>query len=137
MPFQAKNGWNLGLTGRIAAAVADVRLDDVLTESTGRLSEGYKRRDVSVQALLNDLPALVLDEPKNGFDPNRQDQVRFLFKNIVSNKAIILSTHILDDVEAECSGAIIIDRGKIVVDSDPNTLATRSHKLISVHRKLS
>ena len=127
----------MGLTGRIAAAVADVRLDDVLTESTGRLSEGYKRRDVSVQALLNDLPALVLDEPTDGLIPIGKTRCDSCSKTLSVTRRLfcqpIFSMTWKRSVPAQLSST----EAKIVVDSDPNTLATRSHKLISVHRKLS
>ena len=124
------------LAVRIAAVVEDVQLGDVLTEPIGSLSKGFKRRVGIAQALLHDPPALVLDEPTDGLDPNQKDQVRSLIENIARNKAIILSTHILDEVEAVCSRVIIIDRGEIVVDSEPRTLATRSSKHNTVHLSL-
>ncbi len=124
------------LAARIAAVVEDVQLGDVLTEPIGSLSKGYKRRVGIAQALLHDPPALVLDEPTDGLDPNQKDQVRSLIENIAWRKAIILSTHILDEVEAVCSRVIIIDRGEIVVDSKPRTLATRSSKHNMVHLSL-
>lgn len=124
------------LAARIATVVEDVQLGEVLTEPIASLSKGYKRRVGVAQALLHDPPALVLDEPTDGLDPNQKDQVRSLIENIAQNKAIILSTHILDEVEAVCSRVIIIDRGEIVVDSDPRTLATRSGKHNTVHLSL-
>ena len=124
------------LAARIAAVVEDVQLGDVLTESIASLSKGYKRRVGIAQALLHDPPALVLDEPTDGLDPNQKDQVRSLIENIARSKAIILSTHILDEVEAVCSRVIIIDRGEIVVDSEPRSLATRSSKHNTVHLSL-
>ncbi len=124
------------LAARIAAVVEVVQLGDVLTESIASLSKGYKRRVGIAQALLHDPPALVLDEPTDGLDPNQKDQVRSLIENIARSKAIILSTHILDEVEAVCSRVIIINRGEIVVDSEPSTLATRSSKHNTVHLSL-
>ena len=124
------------LAVRIAAVVEDVQLGDVLTEPIGSLSKGFKRRVGIAQALLHDPPALVLDEPTDGLDPNQKDQVRSLIENIAQSKAIILSTHILDEVEAVCSRVIIIDRGEIVVDSEPRTLATRSSRHNTVHLSL-
>lgn len=122
------------LTERIASVVADVRLGDVLTESIASLSKGYKRRVGIAQAMLHDPPVLVLDEPTDGLDPNQKDQVRYLINNISRDKAIILSTHILDEVEAVCSRVIIIDKGEVVVDSDPQTLAARSenHNIVTL-----
>ena len=125
------------LTERIAAVVDDVRLGDVLTESIASLSKGYKRRVGIAQAMLHDPPVLVLDEPTDGLDPNQKDQVRYLINNISRDKAIILSTHILDEVEAVCSRVIVINKGEIVVDSDPHTLATRSDHHNTVKLKLT
>ena len=125
------------LTERIASVVDDVRLGDVLTESIASLSKGYKRRVGIAQAMLHDPPVLVLDEPTDGLDPNQKDQVRYLINNISRDKAIILSTHILDEVEAVCSRVIVINKGEIVVDSDPHTLATRSEHHNTVKLKLT
>ncbi len=125
------------LTERIAAVVDDVRLGDVLTESIASLSKGYKRRVGIAQAMLHDPPVLVLDEPTDGLDPNQKDQVRYLINNISRDKAIILSTHILDEVEAVCSRVIVINKGEIVVDSDPHTLAARSDHHNTVRLKLT
>ena len=125
------------LTERIASVVDDVRLGDVLTESIASLSKGYKRRVGIAQAMLHDPPVLVLDEPTDGLDPNQKDQVRYLINNISRDKAIILSTHILDEVEAVCSRVIVINKGEIVVDSDPHTLAARSDHHNTVKLKLT
>ena len=125
------------LAERIASVVDDVRLGDVLTESIASLSKGYKRRVGIAQAMLHDPPVLVLDEPTDGLDPNQKDQVRYLINSISRDKAIILSTHILDEVEAVCSRVIVINKGEIVVDSDPHTLATRSEHHNTVKLKLT
>ena len=125
------------LTERIASVVDDVRLGDVLTESIASLSKGYKRRVGIAQAMLHDPPVLVLDEPTDGLDPNQKDQVRYLINNISRDKAIILSTHILDEVEAVCSRVIVINKGEIVVDNDPHTLAARSDHHNTVRLKLT
>ena len=125
------------LTERIASVVDDVRLGDVLTESIASLSKGYKRRVGIAQAMLHDPPVLVLDEPTDGLDPNQKDQVRYLINSISRDKAIILSTHILDEVEAVCSRVIVINKGEIVVDSDPHTLAARSDHHNTVKLKLT
>lgn len=124
------------LSERIASVIADVRLGDVLTESIASLSKGYKRRVGIAQAMLHDPPVLVLDEPTDGLDPNQKDQVRFLIDSISRDKAIILSTHILDEVEAVCSRVIVINKGEIAVDSDPHTLAARSEYHNTVRLKL-
>ena len=125
------------LPERIAAVAADVRLGAVLTDSIASLSKGYKRRVGIAQALLHDPPVLVLDEPTDGLDPNQKDQVRALIDDISRDKAIILSTHILDEVEAVCSRVIIIDKGEIIVDSTPRELAKRSAKHNAVLLNLS
>lgn len=125
------------LTERIAAVVDDVRLGDVLTESIASLSKGYKRRVGIAQAMLHDPPVLVLDEPTDGLDPNQKDQVRYLINSISRDKAIILSTHILDEVEAVCSRVIVINKGEIVIDNDPHTLAARSDHHNTVRLKLT
>ncbi len=124
------------LAERMAAVVADVRLQEVLTASIGSLSKGYRRRVGMAQALLHDPPALVLDEPTDGLDPNQKDQVRYLIEKISRDKAIVLSTHILDEVQAVCSRVIILNRGEIVVDCDPSSLATLSHRHNTVQLRL-
>lgn len=124
------------LTERIATVVADVNLGDVLTAPIDSLSKGYKRRVGIAQALLHDPPVLVLDEPTDGLDPNQKDQVRALIEHIARDKVIILSTHILDEVEAVCSRVILINRGEIIVDSDSRTLLARSQNHNRVQLKL-
>ena len=125
------------LVDRIAAVVDAVRLSEVLTTPIDSLSKGYKRRVGIAQALLHDPPVLVLDEPTDGLDPNQKDQVRELINNIAHDKAIILSTHILEEVDAVCSRVIMINRGEIVIDSDPQTLLSRSVRHNSVYLKLA
>ncbi len=125
------------LVESIATVVAEVRLTEVLTAPIASLSKGYKRRVGIAQALLHNPPALVLDEPTDGLDPNQKDQVRALIEKIAGNTAIILSTHILDEVDAVCSRVLIINRGEIVVDSDVTELAARSHQHNAVHLRLS
>ncbi len=124
------------LTERIAAVVSDVNLGDVLTAPIANLSKGYKRRVGIAQALLHDPPVLALDEPTDGLDPNQKDQIRLLIGKIARDKAIILSTHILDEVDAVCSRVIVINRGEIVIDSDPESLLTRSRKHNNVYLQL-
>ena len=109
-------------------------LHGVLTQRIETLSKGYQRRVGLAQALLHDPEYLILDEPTDGLDPNQKAQIRELIKSISVRKAIILSTHILEEVEAVCSRVIIIDRGRIVVDTTPADLATlsKSHNAIFV-----
>jgi ABC-2 type transport system ATP-binding protein len=89
------------------------------------LSKGYKQRVGLAQALLHDPPVLILDEPTDGLDPNQKNEVRALIKNMATEKAVVLSTHILEEVEAICTRVIIISAGKIVVDETPAQLQAR------------
>ena len=89
------------------------------------LSKGYKQRVGFAQALLHDPPALVLDEPTDGLDPNQKNEVRALIKAMATEKAVILSTHILEEVDAICTRVIIISQGKVVVDETPDQLRAR------------
>jgi ABC-2 type transport system ATP-binding protein len=89
------------------------------------LSKGYKQRVGFAQALLHDPPVLVLDEPTDGLDPNQKNEVRTLIRSMAAEKAVILSTHILEEVEALCTRIIIISRGRVVVDESPTQLRAR------------
>jgi len=89
------------------------------------LSKGYKQRVGFAQALLHNPPVLVLDEPTDGLDPNQKNEVRTLIKSMAAEKAVILSTHILEEVEALCTRIIIISRGRVVVDETPAQLRAR------------
>jgi len=120
-----------GLTG--SARIDAIRrvstlcfLDNVLQQSVDTLSKGYRHRTCLAQALIHDPEVLVLDEPTDGLDPNQKHEVRQLIKNMGRNKVIIFSTHILEEVEACCSRAIIIDRGQVVANGTPGELKARS-----------
>ena len=89
------------------------------------LSKGYKQRVGFAQALLHDPPVLVLDEPTDGLDPNQKNEVRTLIKSMATEKAVILSTHILEEVEAICTRVIIISQGRVVADETPAQLRAR------------
>ena len=97
-------------------------LDSVLHQSIDTLSKGYKHRTCLAQALIHDPQVLIMDEPTDGLDPNQKHEVRNLIKELGANKAIIFSTHILEEVDAACSRAIIIDRGRIVANGTPAEL---------------
>jgi ABC-2 type transport system ATP-binding protein len=101
-------------------------LENVLHQSIDTLSKGYKHRTCLAQALIHDPPILVMDEPTDGLDPNQKHEVRNLIRTMGENKAIIFSTHILEEVEAACTRAIIIDRGKIVANGTPADLKARA-----------
>jgi ABC-2 type transport system ATP-binding protein len=97
-------------------------IESVYHQTIETLSKGYRRRVGLAQALIHDPPVLILDEPTDGLDPNQKHEVRQLINKMAKDKCIIISTHILEEVEAVCTRAIIIDRGKILVDSTPEQL---------------
>src|SRR6266700_2358356 len=101
-------------------------LDSVLHQSIDTLSKGYKHRTCLAQALIHDPQVLIMDEPTDGLDPNQKHEVRNLIKELGANKAIVFSTHILEEVDAACTRAIIIDRGKLVANGTPQELRQKS-----------
>jgi len=101
-------------------------LESVLHQSTDTLSKGYKHRTCLAQSILHDPAVLILDEPTDGLDPNQKHEARQLIRRMGEKKAIVFSTHILEEVEAVCTRAIIIDRGKIVANGTPAELKQRS-----------
>lgn len=110
----------------VAKAVAKTELAPVLEQPIETLSKGFKRRVGLAQAILHDPPVLIMDEPTDGLDPNQKHSVRSLLRAMASQKAIIVSTHLLEEVEAVCTRAVIIDRGSIVADGKPAELLARS-----------
>ncbi|HEY2034263.1 MAG TPA: ABC transporter ATP-binding protein [Rhizomicrobium sp.] len=111
---------------RVDAAVAKTDLDPVLDQPIDTLSKGFKRRVGLAQAILHDPPVLIMDEPTDGLDPNQKHSVRELIRMMAKEKAIIVSTHLLEEVEAICTRAVIIDRGRVVADGTPAQLLARS-----------
>ena len=111
---------------RISYVVEKIALDGVLGQTIETLSKGYKCRVGLAQALLHDPKIIIFDEPTDGLDPNQKQEVRNLIKIIAKEKVIIISTHLLEEVEAICDRLIIINKGKIVVDSTPLELLERS-----------
>ena len=116
-----------GLTGAkkkqaVARVVERCFLEGVLRQSIDTLSKGYKHRTCLAQALIHDPEVLIMDEPTDGLDPNQKHEVRNLIRELGKNKAIVFSTHILEEVDAACSRAIIIDRGRIVANGTPEEL---------------
>src|ERR1051326_5475719 len=101
-------------------------LERVLHQSVETLSKGYRHRTCFAQSIIHDPDVLVLDEPTDGLDPNQKHEVRGIIRRMGEKKAIIFSTHILEEVDAVCSRAIIIDRGKIVANGTPAQLRQRS-----------
>ncbi len=101
-------------------------LDSVLGQSIDTLSKGYKHRTCLAQALIHDPEVLVMDEPTDGLDPNQKHEVRNLIRELGKTKAVVFSTHILEEVDAACTRAIIIDRGRIVANGTPEELRAMS-----------
>lgn len=110
---------------RIGRVVGLCHLQAVLGQTIETLSKGYKQRVGFAQALLHDPPVLVLDEPTDGLDPNQKNEVRAIIRQLAAAKAVILSTHILEEVDAICNRVIIISRGRVVVDETPEALHAR------------
>jgi ABC-2 type transport system ATP-binding protein len=133
-----------GFTGaelgdRVDHALGLTTLRGVRLQPVETLSKGFKRRVGLAQALLHDPPVLVLDEPTDGLDPNQKHEVRGLIAQMAPDKAIVISTHILEEVDAVCTRAIIIAGGRIVADETPQALSERhsSGKLEDVFRALT
>lgn len=112
-------------------------LRDVWGQPLETLSKGFRQRVGLAQAVLHDPPVLILDEPTDGLDPNQKAEVRRLIRGMAGEKAIILSTHILEEVEAMCTRIIIIDRGKVVVDETPEALKRRHPDFASIEVSFS
>ncbi len=110
----------------VERAIDTCFLSSVARQSIDTLSKGYRHRTCLAQALLHDPEVLILDEPTDGLDPNQKFEVRQLIKRLGESKAILFSTHILEEVEAACTRAVIVDRGKIVADGTPAELLEQS-----------
>src|SRR5262245_4273274 len=119
---------------RVESASQRVDLRGVMHQRIETLSKGYKRRVGLAQAILHDPPVLIMDEPTDGLDPNQKHEVRALIRTMARDKVIVLSTHILEEVEAVCTRAIIISRGRLLVDGTPAELEARSryHNAVSL-----
>ena len=119
---------------RVDRAVELVSLASVIDKPVETLSKGFKRRVGLAQAILHDPQVLILDEPTDGLDPNQKHDVRKLIRSMAADKIIVLSTHILEEVDAVCNRAIIIAEGRIVSDGTPAELEARSqmHNAVSL-----
>ena len=119
---------------RIDDAVARLHLERVLEQPIDTLSKGFKRRVGLAGAILHDPKVLILDEPTDGLDPNQKQEVRTLINSMARDKTIIISTHLLEEVHAVCSRAIIIAAGRILADASPAELEARSryHQAVSL-----
>ena len=113
---------------RIARIVETIHIAEVMHQPIETLSKGYRRRVGVAQALLHDPQVVILDEPTDGLDPNQKYEMRRVIDEMRANKAIVISTHLLEEVEAVCSRAIIIAHGRILADATPADLARRSRR---------
>jgi ABC-2 type transport system ATP-binding protein len=120
----------------VSRAIETCFLEQVRRQSLDTLSKGYRHRTCLAQAIIHDPEVLILDEPTDGLDPNQKQEVRNLIKRMGRDKIIIFSTHILEEVDAVCSRAIIIDQGKIVADGTPAELKRRASRAGSVHVRI-
>jgi ABC-2 type transport system ATP-binding protein len=116
---------NNGKEAHVERAINMTHLAPVRKQTIETLSKGFKQRVGFAQALLHDPAVLVLDEPTDGLDPNQKNEVRALIKNMAVEKAVILSTHILEEVDAICNRVIIISQGRVVADETPAQLRAR------------
>jgi ABC-2 type transport system ATP-binding protein len=124
-------------TMRVAHVLEEVALTGVAHQIIDTLSKGFKRRVGLAQAIMHDPKVLILDEPTDGLDPNQKHHVRELIKNLAKDKIVVISTHILEEVSAVCTRAIIIANGKIVADGTPAELESQSRLHNAVTIKLT
>ena len=124
---------------RVDAAIEKARLANVARQTIDTLSKGYRQRTCFAQAILHDPQVLIMDEPTDGLDPNQKFVVREMIKEMSAEKAIIISTHILEEVDAVCTRALIIAQGEIKADGTPDELRAKdpSGKLDVVFRNLT
>jgi len=115
-----------GLSRAVENVIDMCVLDEVRHQMFDTLSKGFKRRVCLAQALIHDPEVLIMDEPTDGLDPNQKHEVRQLISRMAENKVIVLSTHILEEVDAVCTRAVIIARGRLVADGTPESLKQRS-----------
>ncbi len=124
---------------RLDYVIGRLQLEAVLEQSVETLSKGFRRRVGLALAIMHDPPVLILDEPTDGLDPNQKHEVRTLINEMSRGKIIVISTHILEEVDAVCNRAIIIARGRIVADDSPQGLAalSRYHNAVSIRLEQS
>jgi len=121
-------------TDRVKAVSTLMSLDSVLDQRIETLSKGFKRRVGLAQAIIHDPDILILDEPTDGLDPNQKHQVREMIRGLSKDKIVIISTHILEEVTAVCTRAVIIANGRIVSDCSPSELEqmSRYHEAVTL-----
>lgn len=119
---------------RLHDVIERLQLGTVLGQSIDTLSKGFRRRVGLAQALLHDPQVLILDEPTDGLDPNQKHEVRALINAMAADKIIVISTHILEEVDAVCNRVVIISKGRVVADEKPQAMASRSryHNAVTV-----
>jgi ABC-2 type transport system ATP-binding protein len=122
---------------RLDYVIGRLQLSRVLDQTIETLSKGFRRRVGLAQAIVHDPPVLILDEPTDGLDPNQKHEVRTLINEMARDKIIVISTHILEEVDAVCSRAIIIARGRIVADDTPLALEAKSRYYNAVTLQLA
>jgi ABC-2 type transport system ATP-binding protein len=124
---------------RLDHVIERLQIGSVLGQTIETLSKGFRRRVGLAQAIVHDPPVLILDEPTDGLDPNQKHEVRTLINEMARDKIIVISTHILEEVDAVCTRAIIIARGRIVADDTPLALAGKSryHNAVSLQLETS
>lgn len=122
------------LRSRLDDVIEQLHIGNVLDQTIDTLSKGFKRRVGIAQAILHDPPVLIMDEPTDGLDPNQKHEVRELIRSMSADKIIVISTHILEEVDAVCNRAIIIANGRIVADETPESLIHRSrfHNAVTI-----
>ncbi|MBU2643519.1 ATP-binding cassette domain-containing protein [bacterium] len=124
-------------SNRVERIIELTTLNSARFQTIDTLSKGFRQRVGFAQALIHDPPVLILDEPTDGLDPNQKQEVRALIRKMAEEKAIILSTHILEEMEAVCTRAVIINHGRIVADGSPQTLLSHSKMFNTVTVKLT
>ncbi len=122
---------------RLDHVYSRLQLEPVLAQTVDTLSKGFRRRVGLAQAIVHDPPVLILDEPTDGLDPNQKHEVRSLINDMAREKILVISTHILEEVAAVCTRAIIIAHGRIVADETPQGLAARSRYANAVSFRLA
>jgi ABC-2 type transport system ATP-binding protein len=124
---------------KVEAVIAKARLSNVAKQTIDTLSKGYRQRTCFAQAILHDPKVLIMDEPTDGLDPNQKFVVREMIKEMSADKAIIISTHILEEVDAVCSRAVVIAHGELKADGTPAELKAMdpSGRLDVVFRNLT
>jgi len=121
----------------VRRAAQDARLGNTIDQPIETLSKGYRRRVGLASALLHDPMLLILDEPTDGLDPNQRHAVRDLIRRLGEERGIIISTHMLEEVEAVCTRAILIDNGRVIADASPQALAEKHGGLDNAFRALT